>query len=96
MGYSRSAGSCEGAVLVFAHNAKEARILIWHNGLVVEDWIDTAVKLMRNSVWLYDEMVSQEPHVIDSPKVCVMCELWGNELNENDVCTECVENMEAE
>ena len=94
MGYSRSAGKEEGAVLVFAHTAKEAKKLTFNDGLVVDEWIDTAVKRLKNKPWLYNE-TRQEilgediPHVVESPTVCKICGQWGDEIQEDGSCSEC-------
>jgi len=67
MGFSRSAGSKEGAVLVFAHSAQEARMLTYKHGVVVEDYLDTAVRWLRDSL-LFDfadseKLARDEPHI---------------------------------
>jgi hypothetical protein len=100
MGYSRAGGSREGACLVFAHNTKEARkltypvLLSWfdHNGS--DDWIDTTTKLLKDSEFLFKEAHQEKlaqgiPHVIESPKTCPSCDMWGEELDEKGFCGGC-------
>ena len=57
MGFSRSGGSQEGACLVFARNAKEARQFAFPTigGWFDTDWIDCAVKWMKGKDFLYEE-----------------------------------------
>lgn len=97
MGFSRSAGSEEGACLVFAYTAKEAR-KIAH--LVICDlfdgeWIDTAVRRLRDKPWLYDEanpvkLESDTPHFVECPIGCETCGMWGFERKDGH-CTNCDE-----
>lgn len=101
MGFSSDAGSEEGACLVFAHSSKEARKLAhpfisdWF-GL---GWIDTRVRLIKDSKHLFDTEANKEKiandvsHVIDSPTVCKDCEQWGSELDESGLCEDCQEAM---
>jgi hypothetical protein len=95
MGFSRSLGAEEGAVLVFAHDAREARELTYENGLVVDEWIDTAVKWLRDPVIFEyadkDKLTRDEPHVIDKPPSCKACFRWGNPINEAGICSQCEE-----
>jgi predicted Zn-ribbon and HTH transcriptional regulator len=95
MGFSRSIGSQEGAVLVFAHNAKEARKLTYDDGLVVDEWIDTAVKWIRES-HLFDcadkaKLARDEPHLIDDPPSCRACYQWGHPIDADGYCPQCGE-----
>src|SRR5574337_174473 len=83
MGFDRRAGSQEGACLIFAHSAKEARrighpqVSMWFG----TPWIDMAVRkisaphLMAEAV--AEKLAADEPHVIDCPNVCTTCETWG-------------------
>lgn len=97
MGYSRYLGSNEGAVLIFAHTAKEARVLMyrdWSN-IISDGWLDTAVCLLHNRL-LYeyadsDKILLDKPHIIDNPPSCRICYQWGYKLNEDDVCEVCLE-----
>lgn len=86
-----------GAILVFANNLKEAKklaypaLLDWFD----LDFLDMRTVWLKNSPYLFKE-ANQEllknniPHVIDSPTICKNCELWGNELDINGFCSECV------
>lgn len=86
MGFSRAGGSVEGAVLIFAHNAREAKKVGW--GSLVYDicdgeYTDFAVRLIRDGEYLFsdadpEKLKADQAHVIESPKsVCSNCELWG-------------------
>lgn len=98
MGYSRGGGSEEGAVLIFAHTAREAKKLAFEElkgWCDDQEWIDVAVKRLKGE-WLYAETDQEKlknniPHVIDSPTGCRRCELWGVKLNEKGICEDCLE-----
>ena len=103
MGYSREAGSQEGAILIFAHNAKEARQIgfPFMTDLFDSDWIDAAVRWLKDSPHIFAEanqvkIEADEPHVIDSPKSCNRCELWGKPMDERGICEDCREVEEEE
>ena len=100
MGYSRAGGSREGACLVFAHNTKEARTLTYpvlidwfdHNGS--DDYIDTVTKVLKECEHLFkeanqDKLAAGVAHVIESPKTCIVCEMWGEEIDEKGYCEGC-------
>jgi len=84
MGFSRDMGSCEGACLVFAPTAKEARRKAW---VTISDWFDApwtdvAVLWMKNRPWLFEEadpqlLAAGIVHVVKDPKTCPSCALWG-------------------
>jgi len=98
MGYSRVAGSREGAVLIFANTAKEARKLAWWSVVgsdIAENYLDVAVRWLKNEPWLFKEMpIRDSPCVVEDPKICTECELWGNgEVGEDGVCSGCKEIM---
>ncbi len=97
-GYSRSVGPEEGAVLVFAHNSREARKFTFDHRLVVEEWLDTAVKWLRDNPLLFEyadkeKLARGEPHVIDSPPSCIICYQWGNPIDETGICSQCKEAL---
>jgi hypothetical protein len=105
MGYSRVGGSREGACLVFAHNTKEARKLTypvlrsWFDYNGSDDWIDTATTVLKDSEFLFKEanqekLAASIAHVIESPKTCIVCEMWGNEIDEQGRCDGCIEDIE--
>ncbi len=97
IGYSRYCGPEEGAVLVFANNAKEARKVAYSSlvGLgIVEDWIDCAVRWLRESDFLFEQADNEKiwkgiAHVIDDPVTCKECEMWGGEQLEDGTCSMC-------
>ena len=97
MGYSRGAGSEEGAVLIFAHSVKEARKVGWNKlgSDLTDEYIDFAARLIRKAPWLREEanaikLANDEAHVIDNPKSCVECEKWGvYPIGEDELCEEC-------
>ncbi len=82
----------DGACLVFAPNAREARRLAWP---VVREWMDlnwieVRVKWIRGGA---DHLREQDgPHVVEAPKACVTCEWWHAEpYDENGRCEACAE-----
>ena len=97
MAYSRSLGCSEYAVLVFAHNAKEARVLAWRGTIdLTDEWTDLAIRRLWNRPWLYqdiDGVKADVPHVVDSPTGCKICEQWGNELFDG-ICEQCLDEIE--
>ena len=103
MAYSRDLGASEGAVLTFAHTVREAKIVAWslvRNMDIVEEWTDLAVNRLKD-IHIYSEadqekLLSGTPHVIESPRTCVVCHLWGEPINEDGVCESCYEDEEAD
>lgn len=91
MGYSGFNGQSEGAVLVFANTAKEAKRLTYENGLVVDEFIDARARLLQEDRFLRAQQMFDYPHVIESPKVCKHCELWGKEMHDDEQCEDCYE-----
>lgn len=95
MAFSRNAGPHDGAILVIAHTARQARLLAWQSGdcLNVEDWLDQAVLLLKGNspLVLADQtkLRSNEPHVIDCPAHCQECELWGCGITVDNLCAHC-------
>ena len=100
MGFSRSGGSEEGAVLIFAHTAKEAKSIAfeelkgWCDN---QEWIDVVVNRLDGE-WLYadadQEMLKNNiPHVNNSPTGCKCCELWGLKLNAEEICKDCQQEL---
>lgn len=98
MGYDETAGSAEGAVLIFAHSTREARkigfphIRSWFD----TEWIDMRARRLTDHV---DHLIGEAdtdkfaagiPHVVDDPKVCPTCQLWGGgSIDENGRCDLC-------
>jgi hypothetical protein len=96
MVYSREAGPCEGAFLVFAHKAREAKRIGYYamSGMITDEYIDAAVNLLKNSEFLYEQANQEKlslniPHVIENPVCCKGCNLWGYELNKEGYCQDC-------
>lgn len=96
MGYSKSVGSREGAVLVFAHNPKEAIALAQP---ILTSWFgnppDATVKLLQNPEYFLETEADPEKlaqdigHVKESPACCSDCGFWGLPLNSNGHCENC-------
>lgn len=87
--YMVSEGEPEnGACLVFAHTAKEARrvgwptVSMWGGG----EWIECRATRLWKSDHLFTEadqakLTADVPHVIESPPACTTCEMWGGKPN---------------
>lgn len=101
MAYSREMGAPEGAILVFAHTVRKAKAIAWYScGEFVDEYIDLAVNRLKK-IHIYSEadqekLLSGTPHVIESPKTCAVCHLWGEPINEDGVCESCYEDEEAD
>lgn len=94
MGFDRKAGEGEGACLIFAHTAKEAK-KVGH--AQVADWFDTpwidmgVRKLDKTHLFAEadaEKLAAGVPHVIECPKTCPTCKTWGGEPKGNgcDYC----------
>ena len=105
MGYSHAGGSREGAVLIFAHNIKEAKKIGWPilHGMFLDEFTDMAVRFIKNGGYLFDQMpkwsqlklYNGTPHVVDAPPSCKNCNLWGmGEFNEGGYCPDCADEIE--
>lgn len=105
MGFDSEDGSEGGAVLIFAHNAKEARDIghPYVADFFSTDWIHMRVRWLKHAEHLRAEGVKEKldndiPHVIDSPRICPNCELWGNtpiKLKDGrEVCEGCRDEYE--
>lgn len=97
MGFSREAGPEEGAVLIIANTAKQARKLAWQGCFLgIDDWLDQAVRLIRDESALLlanqTKLKADEPHVVDSPLHCEACGWWGAGLTEDQLCGNCNEH----
>ena len=95
--YSREEGPAEGAILVIAHTAKEARKLAFQSGdcLNVDDWLDQAARLIKSD-WIMaladqDKLTDGQPHVIWGPVGCDNCHYWGEGITVDDKCCNCNE-----
>jgi len=103
MGFSREIGPEEGAVLIFAHTAREAKKIGWYalSDFFTMEFTDVAVRRITDSHdWLWneanqDKLKNEIPHVNDNPHSCKRCEMWGHaEILENGFCEDC--NAEIE
>ena len=101
MGFNRVAGQQEGAVLIFANNAKEARKIGWRcvSCWFDTDWINMAVRKVRDNVDFLrgdanaEKFASDTPHVIETPRCCLNCETWGGGApDENGRCDYCCDD----
>lgn len=95
MGFAGDPG--EGAVLVFAHNAREARPLAYMgvNSLMAVDYVDVRVRRIRTHVdyvrtlGVQSKLEAGLPHVIDDPSSC-RCGRWGSPIDPvTDTCESC-------
>ncbi len=50
--------------------------------------VDAVARRLESRPDIMRQAVSGEPHVIDSPKTCLSCEIWGGEPR-GDVCEFC-------
>ena len=56
MGYGAAQGPCEGAVLIFANNSKEAKKLFWQQTpIALYQFTDARVNLIKDKPWLEKE-----------------------------------------
>lgn len=98
MAFSRDAGPAEGAILVIANTAKEARKLAYQSGecLNVEDWLDQSARLIKDNTIMalanQEKVANNEPHVIWSPVCCQACGHWGAGLTTDNLCGNCNEH----
>ena len=99
MAFSRSGGPIEGAVLVFANTAREAKKVAFPvmDGDIWDGWIDLAVWWLQgdDNKHLFESEGDKEllarglAHVIDNPKSCNACERWGPEIMASGMCDKC-------
>lgn len=103
MGYARQIGPHEGAVLIFAHTAREAKTVAWRGwpmqDICDDDYISATAKRLRDAEHLYKEADQEKlkagiPHEIDSPRCCADCGYWGFELDKEGFCETCAEYRE--
>ena len=98
MGWDGAGDPSDGAALIFAHNAKEAKKVFWNScagSIAGERYIDSQVTWLRDRPWLFDEMpvsaeVGDKPCVLDSPRSCRCCGCWGHEpIGKDERCDTC-------
>jgi hypothetical protein len=87
-------------VLVFAHSARDAKRLGWRT---IKEWTGSEYLVVARPLpgkegWLSEQEgvdLEGEPRMIESPKACQRCEMWGRTpLNAFGVCEFC--DMEEE
>ncbi len=95
MGYDGVAGPSEAAILIFAHTVKEGKKISFGTlqSLFDCEFVDMRVRLLKEE-HLFKEADQEKlkagiPHVIESPKVCGNCEVWGGYPVENGQCCFC-------
>lgn len=95
--FSKAEGPQEGAVLVIANTVREAKKLAWGQCWNVDEWIDLAVRLMRDvgimKLANQSKLTANEPHVVDSPLGCQSCGLWGAGVKSDGACCYCGEQV---
>ena len=101
MGFSNFSGSEDGAVLIFAHTAKEARVVGWIAGgdILTDDYSDFTANLLRNHEHLFacadQAKIKQDiPHMVMEPPFCAECGMWGDVIGADGLCDGCRENYE--
>src|SRR5699024_5055056 len=93
--FCRETGPQEGAVLVFARTAKDARKMAFPT---LKDWMDlewievAARRLDAATGWLaaQEEVdLHGKPQLIENPMSCDRCELWGEPISDAGMCESC-------
>jgi hypothetical protein len=83
----------EAAFLVFHYTAREAKKIAWPTARdsICDNYIDMRVRIIRNAPWLFEEMKSDKPQVIESPRSCNICEKWGHSrILQSGMCENCL------
>lgn len=90
MVFSRYVGPQEGAILVFANSAKEAKLVGWRAAkeLIFDEWIEVGVHSVKENPYIKSLAKSETPHAIVSPPSCDCCGYWGKPLR-NGLCDDC-------
>jgi len=86
----------DAAILIFAHNTKEAKTIGWPT---IKEFCNCEYTQMRIKRLPAEDYIMKQadqnklqngvPHIIDSPQTCKNCEWWGRELNEDGYCEGC-------
>jgi hypothetical protein len=88
----------EGALLVFAPNRQEARVLGYHDSWLADsEFINVRARRLpdgETTAHLRAAAESSEPHVIDDPPSCPACGTWGPRTAEGG-CRTCAEEAAA-
>ncbi len=87
MGYFQNFNE-EEAVLIFANNVGEAKILALRDLNLEGGFINLRVRQLRAHPWLEKYATSDEPHTV-VPDCCEGCELWGQSEMVDGYCSEC-------
>lgn len=100
MGYDSELGPEEAAVLIFAHNSKEARKLGWEEMRQLQNtpWTQMSVLVLRENLKTLAKnadpvkLAAGESHVVTDMEVCPKCGLFGEfGIDENGLCGYCYE-----
>ncbi len=95
MAFDGENGSSEGAALVFARTVTEAKAVAFP---VLSGWgcdfLDMRVRHIEDGAHLFadgnqEKLAAGIPHVIETPKSCERCELWGEVIYEDGICDTC-------
>jgi hypothetical protein len=94
----------EGAVLVFAHDTRQAKRLAFDTlrGWFDAGYIDVRVRRLREHAdWLQrlanpEALAAGRAHAVDDPASCARCETWGTPLLEAGICIRCDEATRAD
>lgn len=95
--FSRGAGLEEGAALILAQSAKEAKRLAWQqSALDFDDFVDLGIRLLRGPQFILPlanqtKLKAGIPHIVGSPAACAVCEVWGAGLTIDGLCSNCNE-----
>lgn len=86
----------EGAALIFAHTAKEAKSMARRVSWMDCDYTDIRVKLLREGDGAHLRKMGL-PHIIEAPPVCARCELWKiTPMDEaTGLCDDCFDDDES-
>jgi len=80
----------EGACLIFANTAKEAKKILWQKfrGELFEEFTECRIKWIRNEPYLFKQMKSEKSHGL-YPLACDYCETWGISEIIDGYCEDC-------
>lgn len=103
IGFDIPGGCPEGACLIVAHTAKEAKkigfstVRSWYD----TEWIDMGVRLLKEHTdYLIKTEVDKDKfkagisHVIECPKCCPHCEKWGGGEIVDGFCEYCKDDQD--
>ncbi len=101
MAYSEYNSPIEGAILVFADDAKEAKKIAWASNTFVRDicdgeYTDLRIKWLKQFHWFVplgdrEKIAAGISHVIESPLSCPGCNYWGVDIATDGECMDCGE-----